>query len=305
MIHGIVAQGAASLLSNNNSFGSHRYWRILIYSGAPNQINISEIRLLREGINQATGGTTIHNGESSGFPASNVFDGVLTSRWVSSAAVSPKPETPLWIGYDFGIAKEIDALSIHSHLTTSGPRDFFLQYSDDNVTWTDAFEVRNQLNWTAGETRIFDQSTFIPDPDAHRFWRLNVTAANGFGGISVARIEYLRNGVDNAVFYNNDTGPSTTFFNGSFHPRNAYDTDLATRHLTNGFPTLTQFDFGVGFKRAVDQVALTGQNQSNQTASPRDFTVQWSDDGTNWTTVLTVTNQTGWTTSERRVFDIP
>ena len=163
MIHGIVAQGV-SASGGTPSFGSHRYWRLLIYSGAPNQINISEIQFLLNGVNQATGGTAIHNGESSGFPASNAFDGNLTSRWVSSPAVSPKPETPLWIGYDFGVTKEVDAVSVHSHVTANGPRDFFVQHSDDNITWVSAFEVRNQLDWTAGETRVLTVTHLFPTP---------------------------------------------------------------------------------------------------------------------------------------------
>lgn len=37
----------------------------------------------------------------------------------------------------------------------------------------------------------------------------------------------------------------------------------------------------------------------------RDFRVQYSDDGTNWTTVLTVTGETTWSALERRSFAIP
>ena len=39
--------------------------------------------------------------------------------------------------------------------------------------------------------------------------------------------------------------------------------------------------------------------------SPRDFTIDWSDNGTAWTTALAVTNQTAWFNYERRYFDIP
>lgn len=36
--------------------------------------------------------------------------------------------------------------------------------------------------------------------------------------------------------------------------------------------------------------------------APRDFDLQWSDDGTNWTTLMAVTNQTSWATNSIRLF---
>ena len=41
---------------------------------------------------------------------------------------------------------------------------------------------------------------------------------------------------------------------------------------------------------------------SNPNRAPKDFTLQYSDNGTSWTTAITVTNQTTWTANESRTF---
>lgn len=52
--------------------------------------------------------------------------------------------------------------------------------------------------------------------------------------------------------------------------------------------------------RAVSLVAA--DNASRALRTPRDFAIQWSDNGTQWTTATVVTGQTAWQPGERRVF---
>ena len=53
----------------------------------------------------------------------------------------------------------------------------------------------------------------------------------------------------------------------------------------------------------VVKVAIMG-DIGTPTYCPKDFTIDWSDDGSAWTTALTVTNQINWGSYERRTYDI-
>lgn len=60
--------------------------------------------------------------------------------------------------------------------------------------------------------------------------------------------------------------------------------------------------------REVKVLQLRNSPQGSSTtnsASPRDFQLQWSDNGTSWTNALTVTGQTGWSGGDVRTFAVP
>lgn len=61
------------------------------------------------------------------------------------------------LGYDFGSPVSIAeaVLVSRSAFPEDHPRDFFIQYSSDNVTWTTALSVTGETNWGPSEARVY------------------------------------------------------------------------------------------------------------------------------------------------------
>lgn len=159
-----------------------------------------------------------------------------------------------------------------------------------------------------------------PAPTAHRYWRIKITANDGsalyFGFTEVE----LRGSVGGADLTVPQIAGGAATSEREINPSNAawraVDESLTSGWL-GGMPAggigntgWWQYDFGnashTGSPTAdVKQVLIRGSYNA-PTASPKDFQVQWSDNGAAWTTALTVTGQTGWTgASDARTFNLP
>lgn len=153
---------------------------------------------------------------------------------------------------------------------------------------------------------------------AHRYWRILITATDSstvYAGFT--EIE-LRGSVGGAnllsVQAGNGVALSSRDVNGSNAAWRAADGSNTSGWLADlpmtPFPQWWRYDFGhashVGSPTAdVRQVLIRGSHNVPG-ASPEDFQLQWSDDNSTWTTVLTVTGQTGWTgASDARTFNVP
>jgi len=83
----------------------------------------------------------------------------------------------------------------------------------------------------------------------------------------------------------------------------AFDGSASTKWLTNATTGWIGYAFGGGTSRTVTSYALTSANDV-PTRDPRNWQLQGSNDGTNWTTLATETNQTFAARFERRVFTV-
>lgn len=164
----------------------------------------------------------------------------------------------------------------------------------------------------------FDSLTW---PDVHRYWRVHITANDGntsFIGFTEIELRAAPAGAD-------QTKSQSTF--GAASASSAINTDNRASNVVDGstvdgwlsstgtFPQWWQYDCGHAGHTgggapnaptiAVKQIAITGSWNAPD-ASPKDFTLQWSDNGSDWTTALTVAGQAGWTgASDVRVFSLP
>lgn len=154
-----------------------------------------------------------------------------------------------------------------------------------------------------------------PIGPGHRYWRILISAPDGstqYCGFTEAEFRGVAGGPDlKSIQTNNGACSASSEVNASNSAWMGSDGRLTHGWLSNtASASWWRFDFGsasqVGVKVAdVKQVAIRGSFNA-PTASPCDFSVQWSDDGTSWTTALTVTGQSGWTgASDIRAFDIP
>lgn len=163
---GMIQQGGSS------SPTAHRYWRVLITAndGSTQYFGFTEIEM-RGSIGgadllvaQTAGGAA---SASSEFNASNAAwratDNSNTSGWLGNVAGGGLPG---WWRYDFGNAghtgsptadvKQIEIRGSYNAPTAS-PKDFQLQWSDNNSTWNTVLTVTGQTGWTgASDARTFD-----------------------------------------------------------------------------------------------------------------------------------------------------
>lgn len=65
-----------------------------------------------------------------------------------------------------------------------------------------------------------------------------------------------------------------------------------------------RLDMGAAYREAVVSYLLRAGSGGDVLKAPKDWTIRGSDDATSWTTLATVTNQTGWIDNEARLFFI-
>jgi len=144
---------------------------------------------------------------------------------------------------------------------------------------------------------------------AHRYWRLNITMAasgSGVSGITIAECIMAVTIGGSQVATSGTASANST--NGSNVASRAFDGNVSTNWASLAINTIgsaqLQYDFGSGVARDLAEVRITGP-ASSLTTAPRDFTIEYSDNGSSWTVAHTVTGQTSWTANQTRAFAIP
>lgn len=153
MIPGAVA---GSRRRSGGAAPSARYWRINVTKTwqDPNPyLSIAEIemRATHGGADQTTGKTfTADNSHTSG-PIANINDDNAANIWTTITAL------PHWAVCDFGSAVTVTevAITARSDGFRYEPKDFTIDYSTDNVSWTTAFTQTNAPGWAGGDTKVF------------------------------------------------------------------------------------------------------------------------------------------------------
>lgn len=150
--------------------GAHRYWRLFITAnnGSSSFVGLSGFHIfdangaIRNSISalgpeRASSFVNSSNRVANAFaPGTESFSG-----WLSETASLPQ-----WIGWDFQHpnanipiqpveAKTITVFPSWNDLPAS-PRNFQLQWSDDDITYTTALTVTNQTGWVVGTGRTFN-----------------------------------------------------------------------------------------------------------------------------------------------------
>lgn len=284
----------------SNPYGTHAYWRVVFTSnygdGTYTGLSEIEMRATAGGANLCTGGTPSVSNSAGGGSASTPFNGSTADVWYASGA-------DRWAQYQFaspvGVA-EI-ALTAYNVGTQFGriPKGFTLRYSDDGVTFTDAFSAVFDAA-LLGATRTFPQAAFATG--YAREWRINCTANGGNSFTYLAEIEFRASagGADQTTPCGTTTGGLTTGrAEGTSSPWNAFADDGGTSASgASGFPIYWAFVSQTPIK--VEEIALT--NFSTTARSPKDFTLDYLDqDGVTWHTQKTFTAQTWSTVPETKV----
>ncbi len=141
---------------------THRYWRLNVTNTVGGSyLAIAELVLAESflGAQAATGGTASSSSDYGGYPASNCFDGNLSSF---SHSASGMPQT---ISYDLGAGNEKDFAQLRitqrSGQASTAPSTFALQWSDDDSAWTDHITASG-IVWADTQTEKMWQAAGVP-----------------------------------------------------------------------------------------------------------------------------------------------
>lgn len=141
-----------------------------------------------------------------------------------------------------------------------------------------------------------------PEPSAYRYFRINVTANNGRSTLNIAEFE-LRASVGGPTIATGGTPSASTVFGSTWSADKGFDANASTFWSATGPTGWLQYDLGAGNEASLAQYAVRGRSDAND-GSPKDWTFEGSLNGSDWTTLDTVTSETGWANGELRAFTL-
>lgn len=126
-------------------------------------------------------------------------------------------------------------------------------------------------------------------PVGHRYYQLNISATGTSGNYCGIPELQLRTTVGGASVAVGGTASANSSYSG-YPASNAFDGNTGTSWFSNGTsaPFILEYDFGSGNAHKIVQYAIYGQTTLGQT--PSSWTLEYSDDGTTWTTADTRTS---------------
>lgn len=267
---------------------NHRYWRAYCREGgASSRTLCAEMTMAQSsgGADVTSTAFAIASGETGASESKDkAFDNNTAAYWQVIQT------TGAWIGQDFGAGNEKDIVEISmqplSGFATRMFRQFDVQYSDDNVTWTTAWSC-SFTAWTNAA-----QTFTKPSAVADRYWRLRQSALVSGLVMGCAELE-LRESVGGA----DATGSGTGIGDQLTNIANAFDNNTAT--VWSGVSAADDsgylgYDFGSGVTKTIVQVSFTARNDVNYFQSPTagwiesgsngiDFIERWTFSGLSWT----------------------
>jgi hypothetical protein len=137
---------------------------------------------------------------------------------------------------------------------------------------------------------------------AHRYWRCKVTSGPTFNAASEIEFKETSGGTDTAT---GGTALQDSNFSG-LPAANAFDNNINTHWASNGTGTAAYigYDHGSGVTKDIIEVTWRARNDGSFAQAPSGFDIQYSDDGSSWTTLWSAVPQT-WTQGLQQTFTMP
>lgn len=123
---------------------------------------------------------------------------------------------------------------------------------------------------------------------AHLYWRLNISASNGGGLVSIGELGMYTAGAASSSTTGGTASASTT--NSTNAAANAFDGNTGTYWQATGPTGTIQYQFA----SPVDIAVYSVTNMVTASLAPKAWTLEYSDDGVSWTVADTVARQTFW-----------
>lgn len=310
--------------------GAHRYWRLKITAtqGGISTTSCGELELrTSQGGSDVTGSgtaiaSTVYGG---GLEADKAFDNNQATCWVCGFGAG----MPQYIGYDFGAGNDVqimevgykrrdDSFGISESMSTGT-----VDYSDDGSSWTTAWSIPAQAPFASGENRLFAHPSYPVDctvttsnaqtvasgePNtSHQYWRVKTTETQNptVTACSFGELEFRATpgGADQA---NGGTAINSTTLGAPYTASAGFDNNVSTWWVSGGGtsrPEWLGYNFGTPVE--VAEVVIKARNDGFGAAETlKNGTVDWSDDGSTWTTFYTFPTQATWSSGEVRTYTI-
>lgn len=240
------------------------------------------------------------------------FNGAVdtNSKWLISGTTG-------WVSIFIGSKRVLTSYEIQiasDSAPARAPKNWTMEGTNDEVTWYTVDTVTGETGWSNGEKRSFtcdDTST------AYRVFRFSVTANDG-------DISYT--GLGEIYLYGENPTETLTDFavhdmttNSSHSPYVASVSTVQGSSAFNGFDgniasagkwlgnnhgvDWLKLDVGSGNEQKLDSYIILAPDDGVMNRLPKNWTMEGSNDNSNWDTLDTVTNSTGWINREPRLFD--
>jgi hypothetical protein len=238
-----------------------------------------------------------------GFNASNAFDNDNGTFWAAGTS------TTTWIKYDMGIGTTRDIVEVTwrsrgDGFTEQSPSDFAVQYSTDDVFWTDAWRVHHTPFTSTGETRTFTKpGAFAPT----RYWAFRMGRGDGVAFLAMAGTEMEMAESNDGLDITNTRGSERAFSTfGGAPASNLFDDNTGTLFSSAGSADVPDAVFVAvewATTKTIEQVKWRARSDSsNWVQSPTRFWVEWSPDNINYIERWSGTSPATWTSGETRTF---
>lgn len=270
---------------------AHRYWRLYLRHHASGYLGAANIEFRSSigGADLCSGGTVLYSTQynSTTASAANAFDSDGATEW---ATTSQSANAFSFIGYDFGAGVEVDIVEIlwrASTLPVRSPQDFVLQYSDNGSAWVSYCAF---LEFTAFASSYEEKTFALSD------------------GILCSLLYSPTNMTSNSA-PSPLVASGNSVYDGSTDYYKAFDSWFFQISSWVSDKTWTpscylQIDLGSGNEKDVASLGIgCSKDPTYIDRCPKDFTLSGSNDNTNWTTLVTVTDETFSVTDYLKFYD--
>jgi hypothetical protein len=221
---------------------------------------------------------TVSSTDSASHPGAYAVDGNTTTRWSSAYS------DPQWIEVDLGAYYAISEIDLRWE--TACGKNYQIQTSNDGITWT------IQSNVTGNTTTGLLQYPYATPPTA-RYVRMYGTARATSWGYSLYELTALSNGtalppppptlvnvaLDKPVTVSSTDSPQNA-------GANAVD-GITTTRWSSAYSDPQWIEVDLGATYSISEIDLTWE-----TACGKNYLLQTSTDGVNWTIQTSVTGNT-------------
>lgn len=305
-------------LQNNNPYGTHIYWRVFIETnhGDASFNLIAGIRFLDIDSVEipATGGTAFGSDNDVDAEPDKAFDGDPNTYFASNANAGVND----YIGYEYssvvGVAGVAVLTQTASNLTPDFPRmpkAVKLQYSDDGISYTDAFSdiIYNNLS-----NHEYILPLAAPGAGQHLGWRAFFVDNNGNASMNMEELEFRGSigGADLVPAQTWNIGDSTGRVIGSSIESignlgfTVFDDSTGDWFASGNTNHWLGFMFESPISVAqVSLQAIVGANATQLARMPNNVHIDYTDDFVTWTQASTTDTLGTWTAGEVKTITVP
>jgi hypothetical protein len=139
----------------------------------------------------------------------------------------------------------------------------------------------------------------------HRYWRVRGLELNS--GLMAATNVELREVLGGPTVTGSGTAIASSYYSAGYEPANAFDGSSSPWASSGGGAGVQWigYDFGSGVTKDIMQVAYTGRDSGSSNQSPWFVAIEYSDDGSTWTTLFRRYTLSGWGNYTTEVYTVP